>query len=123
MSQVAVSVAFGFSVLVLVISTFRATKCDPMDPFVLRDESQFKEEDGFLEALVCDGPSVTREELEELPYCGLCGISACFSTRNGRNQGARPRFRLEVSIARGLDLRFTTKSPRAPVFVTGPSTS
>ena len=47
MPQVAVSVAFGLSVLVLVVSTFRATKCDPMDPFVLRDESQFKEEDGF----------------------------------------------------------------------------
>jgi len=57
-AQVVVTTCFVVSVISLVVSTFRATKCDPMDPFVLRDESMFKE-----------------EELDELPYCGLCATT------------------------------------------------
>lgn len=57
-AQVVVTSCFVISVIFLVVSTFIATKCDPMDPYVLRDESLFKE-----------------EELDELPYCGLCATT------------------------------------------------
>jgi len=57
-AQVVVTSCFVISVIFLVVSTFLATKCDPMDPYVLRDESLFKE-----------------EELDELPYCGLCATT------------------------------------------------
>lgn len=57
-AQIGVTSCFAISVISLVVSTFLATKCDPMDPFVLRDESLFNE-----------------EELEELPYCGLCATT------------------------------------------------
>ncbi|CAJ1390858.1 unnamed protein product, partial [Effrenium voratum] len=36
-AQVVVSVFFVLSVGSLVVSTFLATKCNPMDPYVLRD--------------------------------------------------------------------------------------
>jgi len=57
-AQVVVSVFFVLSVGSLVVSTFLATKCNPMDPYVLRDDSELKE-----------------EELDELPYCGLCNTT------------------------------------------------
>jgi len=58
LAQVLVTCFFLISVGFLVVSTFRATKCNPIDPFVLRDESEFKD-----------------EELEELPFCGLCATT------------------------------------------------
>ncbi|CAE7638458.1 ZDHHC11 [Symbiodinium sp. CCMP2456] len=58
LAQVLVTCFFLVSVGFLVVSTFRATKCNPIDPFVLRDESEFKD-----------------EELEELPFCGLCATT------------------------------------------------
>eukprot|EP00440_Ansanella_granifera_P037995 gb/GFBE01041226.1/.p1 GENE.gb/GFBE01041226.1/~~gb/GFBE01041226.1/.p1 ORF type:complete len:451 (+),score=96.52 gb/GFBE01041226.1/:1-1353(+) len=54
-AKVAVAISFVLSVVVLVTATFIATSRNPVDPFVLREESEFKD-----------------EELDELPYCGLC---------------------------------------------------
>ncbi|CAE7361624.1 ZDHHC1 [Symbiodinium pilosum] len=56
--QVLVTSFFLTSVGFLVVSTFLATSCNPMDSYVLRDEAEFKD-----------------EELEELPYCGLCATT------------------------------------------------
>lgn len=53
--KIGIAIVYLISVLVLVASTFKATACNPVDPYVLLDESKFND-----------------EELDELPFCGLC---------------------------------------------------
>lgn len=52
-----ISVCFGTSVIILVFAAFQATRCDPADPHIRRQEH---------------GVEVNKEEDESLPYCVQC---------------------------------------------------
>lgn len=53
-----ISCCFGISVIVLVLAAIQATKCDPADPHIRRQD------DGTVQ--------VNKEEDENLPYCVQC---------------------------------------------------
>jgi len=54
-AKIAVLVIYIGAVATLVAATFVATSCNPVDPYIYIDDSE-----------------LSPEELDELPYCGLC---------------------------------------------------